>query len=93
MSGDAPGHRPSLEEYSVSLLDTFLTITATATTVSYALYAVNTPYRPQNVSANLLLLTVPFVIYAVFRYLYLIHVKGLGGAPEEMLLKLSLIHI
>ena len=87
MSGDAPGHRPSLEEYSVSLLDTFLTITATATTVSYALYAVNTPYRPQNVSANLLLLTVPFVIYAVFRYLYLIHVKGLGGAPEEMLLK------
>ena len=47
----------------------------------------NTPYRPQNVSANLLLLTVPFVIYAVFRYLYLIHVKGLGGAPEEMLLK------
>jgi len=48
---------------------------------------VNTPYRPQNVSANLLLLTVPFVIYAVFRYLYLIHVKGLGGAPEEMLLK------
>ena len=87
MSGDAPGHRPSLEEYSVSLLDTFLTITATATTVSYALYAVNTPHRPQNVSANLLLLTVPFVIYAVFRYLYLIHVKGLGGAPEEMLLK------
>ena len=47
----------------------------------------NTPYRPQSVSANLLLLTVPFVIYAIFRYLYLIHVKGLGGAPEEMLLK------
>jgi 4-hydroxybenzoate polyprenyltransferase len=87
MSGDAGGHRPSLEEYSVSLLDTFLTITATATTVCYALYAVNTPYRPQSVSANLLLLTVPFVIYAIFRYLYLIHVKGLGGAPEEMLLK------
>ena len=64
-----------------------MTITATATTVSYALYAVNTPHRPQNISANLLLLTVPFVIYAVFRYLYLIHVKGLGGAPEDMLLK------
>lgn len=87
MSTSAAGHRPSLEEYSVSLLDTFLTITATATTVSYALYAVNTPHRPQNISANLLLLTVPFVIYAVFRYLYLIHVKGLGGAPEDMLLK------
>lgn len=87
MSTAAAGHRPSLEEYSVGLLDTFLTITATATTVSYALYAVNTPHRPQNISANLLLLTVPFVIYAVFRYLYLIHVKGLGGAPEDMLLK------
>ncbi len=87
MPGEAAGHRPILEEYSIGLLDTFLTITATATTVCYALYAVNTPHRPQNVSPNLLLLTVPFVLYAIFRYLYLIHVKGLGGAPEDMLLK------
>lgn len=87
MAGEAAGHRASLEEYSIGLLDTFLTITATATTVCYALYAVNTPFRPQHVSPNLLLLTVPFVLYAILRYLYLIHVKGLGGAPEDMLLK------
>ena len=77
----------SLEHYTVPLLDTFLTVTATATIVCYALYAVNSPSRPANISTNVLLLTVPFVIYALFRYLYLVQVKGEGGAPEDLLAK------
>jgi 4-hydroxybenzoate polyprenyltransferase len=82
----AGDHRPSLDDYTIELLDTFLVISATATVMTYCLYAVTTPYRPAYVTVNLLLLTVPFVLYAVFRYLYLVKVRGLGGAPEEILL-------
>ena len=80
-------HRQSLDDYTIGLLDTFLMISATATIMTYCLYAVTTPYRPVYVSVNLLLLTVPFVLYAVFRYLYLVRVRGLGGAPEDVLLR------
>jgi hypothetical protein len=83
----AGDHRPSLNEYTTHLLDHFIMIAATSTIVTYALYAVNTPHRPRGVSVNGLLLTIPFVLYAVFRYLFLVQVRGMGGTPEEILLK------
>jgi 4-hydroxybenzoate polyprenyltransferase len=86
MAEDAGAHRPSLDEYTIELLDNLLVVTASATIVTYAVYAVEAPFKPEDISVNLLLLTVPFVVYAVLRYLYLVQVKGMGGAPEEILL-------
>ncbi len=84
---DAAGdHRQSLNEYTLPLLDQLILMAATATVVTYSLYAIETPHLPAGVSANMLLLTIPFVLYAVFRYLYLVQVKGTGGAPEDILL-------
>jgi 4-hydroxybenzoate polyprenyltransferase len=93
---DAAGHhRQSLNEYTIHLLDQFILIAATATIVTYSTYAITTPARPAWVSANMLLLTIPFVLYAVFRYLYLVQVQGKGGAPEDILLtdKLLLLDV
>ncbi len=87
LSDSAGDHRPSLNEYTMPLLDQLIGISATATVVTYALYAINTPHRPEHISPNVLLLTIPFVLYAVFRYLYLVQVRGTGGAPEEILLR------
>jgi 4-hydroxybenzoate polyprenyltransferase len=83
----AEQHRRSLGEYTLPFLDHVITVAATATVVTYSLYAVNTPLRPVTIPANALLLTIPFVLYAVFRYLYLVQVEGMGGTPEEMLLQ------
>lgn len=83
----AGDHRASLSQYTVPLLDQFIVIAATATIVTYTLYAITTPYRPTSISPNVLLMTTPFVIYAVFRYMYLVQVRGLGGAPEELILR------
>lgn len=82
----AGDHRPSLTQYTSELLDHFIVIAATATIVTYSLYAITTPARPPGISANMLLLTIPFVLYAVFRYLFLVHVQGEGGTPEDILL-------
>lgn len=86
LAGGAGAHRASLGEYNRHLLDHFIMIAATSSIVTYCLYAITSPDRPPGVSANMLLLTVPFVLYAVFRYLYLIHTAGQGGTPEDMLL-------
>lgn len=86
LAGSAGHHRQSLSEYSLPLLDQLILLAATATVVTYSLYAIETPHLPAGVSANMLLLTIPFVLYAVFRYLYLVHEKAEGGAPEEILL-------
>jgi len=87
----AGGHRQSLDEYTVHLLDQLIGIAATATIVTYSLYPIYTPHVPQGLSANVLLLTIPFVLYAIFRYLYLVQVQGLGGTPEDLLLQDKLL--
>jgi 4-hydroxybenzoate polyprenyltransferase len=89
----AGDHRQSLNEYTTRLLDHFIIIAATATIVTYSLYAITTPQRPANISVNALLLTIPFVLYALFRYLYLVQVQGMGGAPEDILLRDRLLLI
>jgi 4-hydroxybenzoate polyprenyltransferase len=86
LEGLAGEHRRSLDEYTLDLLDQFILIAATACLVTYSLYAITTPDLPAGVTHNMLLVTVPFVLYAVFRYLYLVRVRGEGGAPEDLLL-------
>jgi len=81
---NANDHRESLGEYSVLLLDQFILIVTAATLVAYTLYTFSAPNLPPN---HTMMLTVPFVLYAVFRYMYLVYVKGLGGEPEEIVLR------
>ncbi len=83
LESDACAHRPSLEHYSAPLIDSMLSAITSATIVVYALY---TFFSPTGQEHGLLMLTVPFVVYGLFRYLYLIHQRNLGGSPEEILL-------
>lgn len=82
---DQPGgFRKVLDGYTIPLLDQFITIVSGTTIVAYSLY---TFFRPEAPGNHALMLTIPFVVYAIFRYLYLIEVKSIGGEPEEILLK------
>jgi 4-hydroxybenzoate polyprenyltransferase len=79
----AGSHRKVLDGYTIPLLDQFITIVSGTTIVAYSLY---TFFRPEAPGDHALMLTIPFVLYAIFRYLYLIQVKHSGGAPEDILL-------
>jgi len=82
-SDDSTNHRKVFDGYSIPLLDQFITIVSGTTIVAYSLY---TFFRPEIPTNHALMLTIPFVIYAIFRYLYLIQVRQIGGEPEEILL-------
>jgi 4-hydroxybenzoate polyprenyltransferase len=75
--------RKVLNGYTIPLLDQFINIVSGTTIVAYSLY---TFFRPDAPSNHSLMLSIPFVVYAVFRYLYLIEVVHIGGEPEEILL-------
>lgn len=83
LSGAAGTHRKVLHGYTVPLLDQYIIIVSGMTIVSYSLYTFSAPNLPTN---HTMMLTIPFVVYAIFRYLYLIEVEHSGGAPEEILL-------
>lgn len=84
LADDASNHRKVLDGYTIPLLDQLITIVSGTTIVAYSLY---TFFRPEAPGNHALMLTIPFVVYAIFRYLYLIEVKQIGGEPEEILLK------
>jgi 4-hydroxybenzoate polyprenyltransferase len=77
----ANSHRKILDEYTVKFLDEMSHLVTTGAIVSYSLYTFSAVNLPEN---HAMMLTIPFLIYFVFRYLYLIHVKGEGGAPEML---------
>ena len=77
----ASGSRQVFDGYTIPLLDQFITIVSGTTIVAYSLYTFFRPAAPES-----LMLTIPFVVYAIFRYLYLVQVKQIGGEPEEILL-------
>ena len=79
----AGSHRKVLDGYTLPLLDQYIMIVSGTTIVAYSLYTFSAPNLPENHS---MMLTIPFVVYTIFRYLYLIQVKHAGGAPEEILL-------
>lgn len=78
--------RVTLDEYNLPLLDELLRISVVGTMLTYLFYAVEAPSELL-AGTNLALVTVPFVWYGIARYLYLIHVRGEGSAPDEVLLK------
>jgi 4-hydroxybenzoate polyprenyltransferase len=76
-------HRANLDDYSIPMLDQIIAIVSSATVMAYSLYTFDSPTVPAN---HAMMLTIPFVVYAIFRYLYLIYRKQLGGSPEVLLL-------
>jgi len=84
LAEDANNHRAILDEYSLRFLDEMINVVASSTVIAYSLYTFFAPNVPAN---HTMMLTIPFVLYGIFRYLYLIHIKQQGGSPEELLLK------
>jgi 4-hydroxybenzoate polyprenyltransferase len=82
---DAIEHRAILAHYSPALLDQMISVVTASTLMSYCLYTIS-ERTVQMVGSTDLLFTIPFVIYGIFRYLYLIHQKGAGGHPDRVLL-------
>jgi 4-hydroxybenzoate polyprenyltransferase len=81
----ATGHRKILEEYSPYLLDQMISVVTASTLLAYAFYTVS-PETVAKFGTDRLGLTLPFPLYGIFRYLYLVHQKEGGGSPAEMLL-------
>lgn len=81
---DAVNHRVTLGEYSIGLLDQFIAIVSSAAIITYALYTIQSATATQHEDLKY---TIPVVMYGIFRYLYLVHRKDLGGAPEQVLLE------
>lgn len=84
LDANALEHRKVLQEYSPELLDEMIALVTSSTVIAYSLYT----FSAENLPANkAMMLTIPFVLYSIFRYLYLIHEKKLGGSPEEILIR------
>ena len=81
LEGEAKSHRRVLDGYNIPLLDQLITIVSGTTVVAYSLYTFTAPNVPAN---HAMMLTIPFILYGIFRYLWLISVKHAGGAPEEL---------
>ena len=81
----ATSHRRILQEYSPYLLDQMISVVTASTLVAYAFYTVS-PETIEKFGTDKLGLTLPFPLYGIFRYLYLVHQKEGGGSPSEMLL-------
>jgi len=77
-------HRKVLSGYSIALIDQYITVVSGSTIIAYSLYTFSAANLPDN---NVMMLTIPFVLYGVFRYLHLIQMRNEGGEPEEILLK------
>lgn len=83
MQAQASTHRSVLQEYTLPFLDLAINMAAAAILIAYSLYTFSAPNMPAN---HLMMLTIAPVWYGTLRYLYLLHVAGKGGAPEDLLL-------
>jgi len=81
---EAGQQRRVLDGYTIPFLDQIITAVSSMTIIAYSLYTFSAPNLPADHS---MMLTIPFVLYGIFRYLYLIEVQHTGEAPEELLLK------
>jgi 4-hydroxybenzoate polyprenyltransferase len=81
----ATEHRAALREYSPSFLDQMIAVVTASTVVAYAIYTVSPEVR-EKLGTDQLYLTIPFVLFGIFRYLYLVHQRELGGNPTQLLL-------
>jgi 4-hydroxybenzoate polyprenyltransferase len=83
LTGDAAAHRPILADYSESFLDQMISVVTASTVTTYALYTMS-PETVAKFHTRLLPLTLPFVLYGIFRYLYLLYRRDLGGNPSDL---------
>jgi 4-hydroxybenzoate polyprenyltransferase len=82
---EAGEHRVALKEYSVGFLDQMISIVTASTVVCYSFYTIS-PEVEEKLGTQHLFITIPFVLYGIFRYLYLVHRRGQGGNPASALL-------
>jgi 4-hydroxybenzoate polyprenyltransferase len=75
--------RRVLDGYTLGFLDQLITLASGMTIITYSMYTFSAPNVPEN---HTMMLTIPFIIYSIFRYQYLLQVKGIGSAPEELVL-------
>lgn len=85
LAENAENHRGTYKDYNMALLDDMLRVVTIGSVLTYMLYTIEAPTI--RTTGHRMMLTVPFVVYGIFRYLYLIHVKGEGSAPDELLFK------
>jgi len=83
LKSQAGNTRAVLDHYSLPFVDEMMAVVTAGTVMTYALYTFSAPNLPEN---HTMMLTIPFLIYGIFRYLYVIHIEGNGGAPDEVLL-------
>ncbi len=86
LEASAENHRRSLSDYSIGFLDSIMNICAGAAVLTYALYT-RADQTVERVGSRAMLLTIPFVVYGVFRYLFLIHRREAGGDPVQILFR------
>jgi len=82
----ADRHRKALKEYSTQFIDGMIAVVTASTVMSYTLYTISERTIEKMATANLVY-TIPFVVFGIFRYLYLLYVRQEGGAPSRILLK------
>jgi 4-hydroxybenzoate polyprenyltransferase len=85
LADTAASHRPILGEYSAYLLDQMIAVVTASTLVAYVFYTVS-PETQQKFGTEWLGLTIPFPLYGIFRYLYLVHRREGGGSPADLLM-------
>ena len=85
LADGATSHRKSLGEYSPYLLDQMISVVTASTLVAYVFYTIN-PETEQKFGTQWLGLTIPFPLYGIFRYLYLVHSREGGGSPADLLI-------
>ncbi len=86
LEGDAANHRPILKKYNTAFLDQMISVVTASTLIAYCLYTISEE-TVAKFGTRKLIYTVPFVLYGIFRYLYLIHLKAGGGSPESLIVK------
>jgi 4-hydroxybenzoate polyprenyltransferase len=79
----ANAHRRVLDGYTLEFLDHMITLASGMTIITYSLYTFSAPNLPEN---YIMMFTIPFIIYSILRYQYLLQVKGTGGAPEDIVM-------
>jgi 4-hydroxybenzoate polyprenyltransferase len=84
LGGQAGAHRLVLDDYTVELIDQLASTVTASTIISYALYTFTAPNLPGN---HVMMATIPFVIYGLFRYQLLVMSQGQGGSPDELIVK------
>jgi 4-hydroxybenzoate polyprenyltransferase len=81
LKDNSSSHRKILEEYSVELIDNMLTIVTPSILITYCLYTFS------STQSRTMMITIPFVLYGIFRYQYLVSKKNIGGKPEDVFQK------